>query len=278
MSRFGLGIKLPLRFWIGGTLLIISNIGIFLKREPFVTCFYPLVWWSYIIAIDGLVFYLNGSSLFSRLKSRSWLLIIVSFLFWEFFEFLNKRMVNWSYFAPSFPFIIRKVFRFLSFSTVLPIILETYEFFHFLIKREIKGRALNLEDKPDLLWMSLGCALFLFSIIWPEYFFWGIWLALIFILDPWTKKISGESLSVQLSKGNFKTLILLVATGIITGFLWEGWNYWAGIKWRYNIPFVGNWRIFEMPVLGYFGFVGFSIESYVFYKWFSALTGFERPV
>ena len=278
MRRLTLGTRLPLRFWIGGALMLISNAGIFLRREPFVTCFYPLVWWSYVAMIDGLVFHLKGSSLFSRLKAKALLLIIVSFLFWEFFEFFNKRTINWSYFAPSLPFVIRKIFRFLSFSTVLPIILETYELLDFLVKREIRGRAWNLENMPDSLWISLGCILFLLPIIWPKYFFWCIWLALIFILDPWTKNISGESLSVQLSRGNFRTLSLLIATGILIGFLWEGWNYWAGIKWQYNVPFVGDWKLFEMPVLGYFGFVGFSIEAYVFYKWFSALTDFERSV
>jgi len=278
MERVFSRVKMPLHFWVGAASLLISNIGVFLRIEPFVTFFYPFVWWSYVVMIDGLVFRLKGFSLFSRLKTKALLLIIVSFLFWEFFEFLNKRTINWSYFVPSLPFITRKIFRFLSFSTVLPIILETYELLDFLVKREIRVRAWNLANKPDLLWISLGIILFLLSIIWPKYFFWCIWLALIFILDPWTKNISGESLSVQLSKGNFRTLSLLVATGILIGFLWEGWNYWAGIKWQYNVPFVGEWKIFEMPILGYLGFVGFSIEAYVFYKWFSALTGLERPV
>jgi hypothetical protein len=36
-------------------------------------------------------------------------------------------------------------------------------------------------------------------------------------------------------------------------------------KWYYTIPYVGFWKIFEMPFLGYFGypFFGLAIYSYI---------------
>jgi hypothetical protein len=47
--------------------------------------------------------------------------------------------------------------------------------------------------------------------------------------------------------------------------LWEFFNYWAIAKWTYTVPYFGNVKIFEMPVLGYLGFPPFAVECWVFY-------------
>lgn len=39
------------------------------------------------------------------------------------------------------------------------------------------------------------------------------------------------------------------------------------MKWKYNVPYVGFLKIFEMPILGYFGYLPFALEIYAFY-WF----------
>jgi len=52
------------------------------------------------------------------------------------------------------------------------------------------------------------------------------------------------------------------------GFFWEFWNYLSPfVKWKYNVPYVGFLKIFEMPILGYFGYLPFALEIYAFY-WF----------
>jgi hypothetical protein len=51
--------------------------------------------------------------------------------------------------------------------------------------------------------------------------------------------------------------------GLCCGLLWETWNYWAGAKWVYTVPFVGFLKVFEMPILGFVGFLPFSLEAYV---------------
>jgi hypothetical protein len=53
--------------------------------------------------------------------------------------------------------------------------------------------------------------------------------------------------------------------GIIIGFFWEFWNFWAIPKWIYHIPFVGFYKIFEMPVLGFLGYFPFAFELYAMY-------------
>ncbi len=48
--------------------------------------------------------------------------------------------------------------------------------------------------------------------------------------------------------------------------MWEFWNYWAISKWEYDVPYWGHIKLFEMPVLGFLGFMPFIIESLAIYK------------
>jgi len=57
----------------------------------------------------------------------------------------------------------------------------------------------------------------------------------------------------------------LCAAGLICGFLWEFFNYCAIAKWTYTVPYFGNIKIFEMPVLGFLGFPPFAVECWVIY-------------
>ena len=49
---------------------------------------------------------------------------------------------------------------------------------------------------------------------------------------------------------------------LVCGFFWEMWNYYSYPKWIYHIPGVGVLHIFEMPLLGYLGYLPFAWELY----------------
>jgi hypothetical protein len=48
------------------------------------------------------------------------------------------------------------------------------------------------------------------------------------------------------------------------GLLWEGFNFWSGSHWEYTVPIFNFGKIFQMPVLGYFGFAPFALEIFAF--------------
>ena len=50
--------------------------------------------------------------------------------------------------------------------------------------------------------------------------------------------------------------------------LWEFWNYGSGAKWIYNIPFFNQWKVFEMPLPGFLGFMPFALECYLLWELF----------
>ncbi len=63
----------------------------------------------------------------------------------------------------------------------------------------------------------------------------------------------------------------MVAT-LFNGLWWELWNYLSLPKWIYTIPYVGFWKVFEMPILGYLGypFFGLIVFNYTALIWFVA--------
>lgn len=93
-----------------------------------------------------------------------------------------------------------------------------------------------------------------------------LWVGLIFLLDPINDELGGPSLLADWKAGRWGRTMALMAGGAICGLLWEFWNYWAIAKWTYDLPFLGLFepiRYFEMPLLGFFGFLPFAIECWI---------------
>ena len=93
-----------------------------------------------------------------------------------------------------------------------------------------------------------------------------LWSGLIYLFDPLNKLLGAPSLLRDWELGRFGRTLALGAGGAICGLLWEFWNYWAVAKWTYDLPFLGpleSVAYFEMPVLGFSGFLPFAAECWV---------------
>lgn len=113
----------------------------------------------------------------------------------------------------------------------------------------------------------LGFSFFLSPVFFPEFAFPLVWLSFFFILDPINYMHKQPSVIAHLKDRNLSIPISLLIAGIILGFLWEFWNFLAIPKWTYDLPFIGFFKIFEMPIIGYLGYFPFSFELYAMY-WF----------
>jgi hypothetical protein len=108
-----------------------------------------------------------------------------------------------------------------------------------------------------------------------------VWLGFTFLLDPLNARFGGESLWTDWRERRPDRLVNLVLSGFLCGVLWEFWNFWSRAKWHYSVPIMERWKIFEMPVPGYFGFPAFALECFTMYVFvrllFSyAASGFSR--
>jgi hypothetical protein len=58
----------------------------------------------------------------------------------------------------------------------------------------------------------------------------------------------------------------MLGLGSLTcGIFWEWWNFYSYPKWYYTIPYLDFYRIYEMPVAGYLGYIPFGFELYSLY-------------
>jgi hypothetical protein len=229
-----------------------------------------MVWSGYILFTDALVFRNKGTSLVLHRPKKFVLMLPLSFLFWEIFEFFNLYIQNWHYVGLPQELPLRWLGYAWAFATIWPAILETAE------ALEASGRIAKQKTRPLKLTrghLSLSFAFGAFCLIVPlvaspglaKYLAAPVWLGFIFLLDPLNYWMGNKSLFADLEKGNPRTLYSLLISGIICGLLWEFWNYWAGAKWHYTVPILVHVKIFEMPVLGYLGFPPFAVECHVMY-------------
>ena len=58
-------------------------------------------------------------------------------------------------------------------------------------------------------------------------------------------------------------LVASAVAALICGFFWEMWNFFSLARWNYAVPFVHRFQIFEMPLLGYAGYLPFGAECAV---------------
>jgi hypothetical protein len=260
--------------WLGLLLLAISEYGLINKIEPFPTWFYCFAWWSYILVADNLLLKLTGKSLLTEKRRELPQMLFLSVFIWLLFEAYNFRINNWSYRIPPMETWTRWVAYSASFATVLPGIFITSDIVSLLLKKSSEpaspqyGRLIS----PSFS-IALGAALSTAPFIWPRYFFFSVWLGPIFLLDPLLGKLGIQSFSLEAASATRKRFWSLMLGGLLCGLMWEFWNFWAGSKWIYTVPFFGEWKLFEMPALGFLGFPPFAVECWILYHLLKAVPG-----
>ena len=242
-----------------------AAIGLALGCPFLKTWFYLFAWWNYIFFVDWLNLRLKGSS---RLTSgpREFLeLSFISVFVWLVFEWFNLFLKNWAYVNVPASLWVRWLGYTLAFATVLPGIFETYDLLDYLWKTPFKVRPVPDPPRwfPLLTVLGLLCALL--PVAYPRYFFPLVWAWGFLLLEPINYLLRPEdSLLEDLRRGSFRRPALLLLSGLICGFFWESWNYWAGTKWIYTLPWewLMRFKLFEMPVAGYLGFPPFAWECW----------------
>jgi hypothetical protein len=77
--------------------------------------------------------------------------------------------------------------------------------------------------------------------------------------------MGNRSLLAYPAKGDWRPVVSLSVGCLICGFFWEMWNYYSYPKWIYDVPGVSFLHVFEMPLLGYGGYVPFAWELFALY-------------
>jgi hypothetical protein len=255
---------------IGIIMIAFAELNFIFKIEPFASKYFIIIWLGYILLIDALVFKLRKKSLLMNNPYKLGGLFLLSAVFWWIFEFANLQVGNWNYNGTSGAAIFTNLgWKTIYFSTVLPALFETYELIrsiHLFDKIKFKKKHKISKNFIHIM-IGIGVITFVLPMVFPKYFYPLIWVTFFFLLDPINYLHKQPSIIGHLKDKKLVIPLSLLLAGIVMGFFWEFWNYWALNKWFYNIPFVGFFKIFEMPILGYLGYFPFALELYAMY-WF----------
>jgi hypothetical protein len=260
--------KFPSHGWLGLGLVILFWILNWTLTGPRTHWgFFPL-WLGYCLAMDGLVFWRTGTSLLARSPRKYVGLFLVSAPGWWLFEFLNVRTQNWVYdgaeiFTPlQYAFLTT-----VSFTTVIPAVFGSAELFaSFDFVKHLKpGLVIGTDKRTTVSFFVIGWIMLALLLLYPKIFFPFIWFSIYFILEPLNVWLGNRSLAHWTAKGDWRPVIALWLGVLLTAFFWEMWNYFSYPKWIYHVPW-GNWlHVFEMPLLGYGGYLPFALELYAIY-------------
>ena len=266
--------------WLGLAIMIVSETLTLLHVEPFWSWNTPIAWTGFIMFADGIVWRARGDSWIRSAPGEFTFLALASIPLWIVFEGFNLVLDNWNYTGLPENFWLRQFGYAWSFATIWPALFEAADMFAVIRRPRRAGgagkaggtgkNAPPLPTRPALLASVLvGAAMLLAPFVVPRpvarYMAAPVWLGFIFLLDPINARLGGESLWADWRDGRRDRLINLCLSGFLCGVLWEFWNYWAHAKWHYTVPIMERWKIFEMPVPGYFGFPAFALECFTMY-------------
>lgn len=262
----------PVRGWIGLALVLVFwalNWGLDGMRTHW--GFFPL-WLGYCLVVDALVFRRTGTSLWARSRTRYVGLFIASAPAWWLFEVLNWRTGNWFYQGrDQVSDLTYVLLGSVSFSTVIPAVFGSAELVgSFPLPR--LGRSFDM-DRFRVRFALSGLAMFLLLMAWPRYFFPFLWVSLFLVIDSINDRFGNRSLLRDAGSGDWRGGVSLAGGALVCGFFWELWNYYSYPRWVYEVPFVGFWKVFEMPLLGYGGYLPFGLELFALYHLAAGLMG-----
>lgn len=238
-----------------------------------------LCWIGYLLTLDGLLTLLaqaRGRPEISSIRARpnrfgvAWL---TSIPIWCFFDWVNFYYMDaWRYHGLPPQALDRYAGYFIAFAAISPgMFLAAQLYQHLGLARLRSPRwGVRIGRPVEITCFLLGLAFVIYPFLVREPIAnLTLWVSLIFLLEPvnaWLSGGQGPSILVDWRCGRWGRTLALMAGGATCGFCWEFWNYWALSKWTYHLPFVGAWeryRYFEMPWIGFQGFLPFALECWV---------------
>jgi hypothetical protein len=249
--------------------------------EPFQAYTFLPLWLGFILSVNLLTYTRTGICLLINRPRFFLALFPLSSLFWWFFEYLNRFVQNWHYLGvenfSSGEYVLHAS---LCFSTVLPAVQSTEEYLASFsrLAAPLKNWRPVIIQKPAIWgWLLLalaGPSLAGIS-IYPDYLFPMLWMAPFLVITGVQVICGEETIFRDLPNGDWRAIWLPALAALICGFFWEMWNFKSLAHWQYSVPYVQRFHIFEMPILGYAGYLPFGLGCMVVSRMLDRVMGSE---
>jgi hypothetical protein len=254
--------------WLGIGLALVGWVLAWNRFAWFATfqrhCFI-LPWMGYLLTVNAITQRRQGSCLLTRRSGGLIQLAALSGLFWWTFEYLNQFVQNWYYLAVErFGATTYALMASLAFCTVLPVVMSTYELLLTtrIFNQGLTGISFRLKLPSDkLVWGALilsGSGLAGIG-VWPDLLFPLVWVTPLVLLTSADHLKGASTLLTLWHQGDYRHLVGPPVAALLCGLFWEMWNFGSLAKWRYSLPYLEWGHLFEMPLLGYGGYLPFGI-------------------
>jgi len=264
--------------WAGAAIIVLAEILLFAGHPVVGRWFTPIVWTGYVLLVDALVFRLTGRSYLVTDRVEGVLVALASIGGWWIFEWYNAPRfwrggaeavgVWWQYHDMEPNLWLRRFGYDWSFATIFPALFLTAA----ALRARVLARVPVRPWRPSRAALRASIAAGGLFVVLPlavvsEWLVPLVWTGFVLLLEPINFLRGRPSWLAGVARGDASLLVSLLAAGAICGVLWEFWNYWALTKWTYTVPYWGDVKVFEMPVLGYLGFLPFALECFAMYHW-----------
>jgi len=271
--------RFPAWGWLGLALLVISWVVAWNRFEclkagnlQVLLSYFP-IWIGYIVTMNAVVKKRSGHC---PLTDHPWLYLSTfpaSALFWWFFEYLNRFVWNWYYLGvgglSAFEYA---VYATLCFTSVLPGVYVTAEFlgtYRFFDDRNYDGMfRIDIRSSLSRGVLSALSAVGLCGIVFfPEYTFPFLWISPLMVFVLVQVALREPCLLDRLGRGAWGMVFRYEVAALCCGICWETWNYHALAKWVYALPWVHAFQVWEMPLIGFAGYLPFGVECAAIIYW-----------
>lgn len=276
-------VKFPLWFWIGLSVAIIDAVflwGHFSNPKFIIEAgFIPIIW-GFVFTVDGIIYKRSGGhSIFKDRPINMLWIGICSAFGWGYFEYLSLFVgVNWFYpeahLLSTFEFYI---YAFIGGAALVPFVFEIFMLlntFGKLNRRYSQGPKVSLSRPIQILILVIALASLFFISFYPFILYPMLWIGPVIILSIgldlagiWTP------FKPIVKDGNWTLLALIGLADLIQGLICEGTNFLSASHgpfhtfvpgyWKYSIPYVDKFHIFEMPIEGLYGYLPYGIYNWI---------------
>ena len=250
---------------IGALVIAVGMVVLGLDLEGLNTLWFLFAWVGWLLVLDGLIGVAGGERFTRGRRRELGAMLVWSVPFWCIYEGYNLVIDNWTYvFLPRSEYW-QALYAAAAFATVLPAC-----FFHADLAGRLLGqtqvRPLRVQGVVEWAVGGFGLLCVVLPFVFPEQCFWMVWGALLGLPAVINRRLGAPSLLADLEKGDPTRLLALLAGGAVAGGFWEGMNYWARTKWVYTVPGFEEWKLFEMPLLGFVGFPFLALSAFEAYS------------
>ena len=210
---------------------------------------FQLCWAGVLVALHGLARRRPGGSPLAT--SADWAACaLASVLFWDLFELVDLRLRNWWYTGVSPNPLVSAAFGAVAFATVLPAV---------RLGISLRGpQAAVLSRRRPALLFAIGLLMLALALAFPRQAFPLAWLFLWPLCEAACCLLPPRTLLTPLESRVFLRTALF---GLPLGLVWESLNWQCARGWIYTVPHFERWKLFEMPLAGYLGYLPFLLEA-----------------